>query len=494
MEHYDVAVIGAGFGGLACALELAHRGARVALFERLKYPGGCASTYTRRGYRFESGATLFSGFGPDQLFGRWIERFEMDVRFDAIDPLVDMRFGDLNLKVPRDRESLVEAFCDQPDAPEAAIRLFFARQRRVADALWELFDDPDLLPPFSASALLSHLGRSPRYLRLLPIIGRSLADVLRAWDVADYTPLRHYLNAVCQITVQADIDHVEAPFALGAMDYYFRGTGHIHGGIGELAWAMVHAIEGQGGQVWMTDAVAGLAPVDGGWQVESRRRQIKADTVVANLLPQAVAKLLDDPAGAPRLAELTERVEQGWGAAMLYLGLDPGVDLRPEAHHLELVGDPARPFTEGNHVFCSISGRHEPDRSPDGGRTVTCSTHVDMQTLRSSSPDDQAAYIDAIHARMREVIALRAPKLHQHINFEMTASPRTFERFTGRPHGYVGGIPRTVGWHNYRGLFRPKILDGLHLVGDTVFPGQSTLACALGGIKTAEVVMSKLRD
>ncbi|HND32895.1 MAG TPA: FAD-dependent oxidoreductase, partial [Myxococcota bacterium] len=39
-ELADVIVIGAGFGGLAAALSLAERGARVTLLEALTYPGG----------------------------------------------------------------------------------------------------------------------------------------------------------------------------------------------------------------------------------------------------------------------------------------------------------------------------------------------------------------------------------------------------------------------------------------------------------------------
>ena len=60
--EYDVAVIGAGFGGLGAALKLSEAGLRVGLVEALNSPGGCASTFKRRGYAFESGATLFSGF------------------------------------------------------------------------------------------------------------------------------------------------------------------------------------------------------------------------------------------------------------------------------------------------------------------------------------------------------------------------------------------------------------------------------------------------
>ncbi len=68
----------------------------------------------------------------------------------------------------------------------------------------------------------------------------------------------------------------------------------------------------------------------------------------------------------------------------------------------------------------------------------------------------------------------------------MTASPRTFERFTGRPLGYVGGVPRRAGLHNYERLGPTEVLQGLFLVGDSVFPGQSTLATALSGVKAAD--------
>ena len=67
-NQYDAIIIGAGFGGIGTALSLAEKGFKVALFEFLRYPGGCAGTFTRRGYRFEAGATLSSGFADQQLF------------------------------------------------------------------------------------------------------------------------------------------------------------------------------------------------------------------------------------------------------------------------------------------------------------------------------------------------------------------------------------------------------------------------------------------
>ena len=93
--------------------------------------------------------------------------------------------------------------------------------------------------------------------------------------------------------------------------------------------------------------------------------------------------------------------------------------------------------------------------------------------------------IAGIQDHMRATLRARAPELVEATVHEMPGSPRTFERFTGRDFGYVGGIPRRVGFHHYRELTNPPIWPGLWLVGDSVFPGQSTLATALGGLQAA---------
>lgn len=475
-------MIGAGFGGLSAALTLAERGANVRVCETLNYPGGCASTFTRKGARFEAGATLFSGFGEGQLFARWMERHELDVTVDFLDPVVTLRTPGLELEVPQERDAWVERLCALAPDRSARVRALFEEQGRVADLLWSLFSEPAMLPPFTFESLATHALRAPKYLRLLPWVGRPLERLLERHRLADFAPLRTFLDAVSQITVQASATEAEAPFAMATMDYFFRGTGHVHGGIGALAWALTGAIEQQGGDVSLANAVKGLERTRDGWLVHARRGSFHADTVVANLVPQAMRRLLpDDVTPSPRLAELAEAVATGWGAVMLYRVLEPTASLGDGAHHFELVSDPEAPFLEGNHVFCSLSDASE-ERAEGGGRTVTFSTHVAPSRLAG----DPAAEVARIQARMRETIATLAPELDEAVRFEMTASPRTFARFTGRPDGLVGGIPRRAGWDNYRHLWPAPVAPDLYLVGDTVFPGQSTLATALGGVKLAD--------
>jgi phytoene dehydrogenase-like protein len=403
-KPYDVAVVGAGFGGLGAALGLAERGAHVVLFESLSYPGGCASTFRRSRRRHESGATLFSGFAPGQLFRGWIDVHQLPVRFVPLDPVIELRAPGLRLPVPPDRARLVDRLATLPGAPTGAVRAFFTEQWRVADALWELLDDPRLLPPLDLAGLLRHLGRASRYLPVLRVVGRPLLDVLHRHGVADFQPLRTYVDAISQITVQAPASEAEAPLALATLDYPLRGTGHVHGGIGELAQAMTDAVRRLGGTVRMADRVGAVKRRPWGFDIEARRGTVRAREVVLNLLPRDAAALcgvpLDD---RPRLRALQREIDDAWSAAMLYLelalpdgeGCDTdfsGASAYRSPFHLQLVADVTTPFTEGNHVFLSVSGADEPDRAPVGHRTATVSTHIPLATLRALPEADRGAY------------------------------------------------------------------------------------------------------
>jgi phytoene dehydrogenase-like protein len=115
-----------------------------------------------------------------------------------------------------------------------------------------------------------------------------------------------------------------------------------------------------------------------------------------------------------------------------------------------------------------------------------------MTELLRRDRDGRAAWVAEIQETMRRTLALRAPELAAGIVHEWPASPRTFERFTGRAHGFVGGIPRRAGLHHYVDLGPRSVEPGLWLVGDSVFPGQSVLSVSLGGVRLAERVLREL--
>jgi hypothetical protein len=75
-----------------------------------------------------------------------------------------------------------------------------------------------------------------------------------------------------------------------------------------------------------------------------------------------------------RLARLPARPYDGWGAFVVYAGLDASL-LPPdlELHHQVIV---RRPLGEGNTVFASLSPTWDDSRAPAGCRALTISTHT----------------------------------------------------------------------------------------------------------------------
>ena len=65
-ETCDVVVIGSGLAGLSCGALLSHCDKHVIVLESHDAPGGCAHTWTRRGFHFESGPSLYSGLSMDR--------------------------------------------------------------------------------------------------------------------------------------------------------------------------------------------------------------------------------------------------------------------------------------------------------------------------------------------------------------------------------------------------------------------------------------------
>jgi phytoene dehydrogenase-like protein len=229
--------------------------------------------------------------------------------------------------------------------------------------------------------------------------------------------------------------------------------------------------------------VQGLERDGGGWILRTRRETVRADRVFANVLPQALGPLAGLPERAVR--RRARRVESGWSACMLYLSVDEGCPLGPAPLHFEIVQDPGAPLDGGNHLLVSLGPTGDAERAPAGRRVATVSTHIDPKRYAA----DPAGVANLAQQRLRDGLAAHLPEVAEHIAMEMTGSPRTFERFTRRPGGLVGGVPRRAGLDHSLDLFPRPVAPGLHLVGDSALLGQSVLATALGGQRAAPAAL-----
>lgn len=488
-----VVVIGAGVGGLTTAALLARTGLDVTVLEAHIYPGGCAGTFYHQGYRFDAGATLAGGFyagGPLDLLAQAVGITLWPAH--AADPAMVVHLPDGTSVT---RWSGEGRWAERRAAFGSESGSFWRWQERTADALWGLaLNNPPWPPQTAGDAAnlarkgLAWLGDDLRA-QLNPGLALDVVRPVAAHLRGVSNRLRLFVDAQLLIAAQTTSPHANALYGAAALDLPRRGVVHLKGGMGTIGETLAEAVRQNGGQVLYRQEANRIVlergrPV----AVETKRgKSFPADTVVANLPPWNIAPLLGD--GSPRrLRSLPPRPRDGWGAFMVYVGLD-GSAIRADLalHHQVVVQEP---LAEGNTVFLSLSPGWDGERAPAGQRALTLSTHTRLEPWWDLYERDQSAYQalkDAYTERMLAAAQLALPHVRDAATLILPGTPVTFQRFTRRAWGWVGGFPQT-------NLFRawgPRLAPGLWMVGDSIFPGQSTAAVALGGLRVAVALLAE---
>jgi len=128
-----------------------------------------------------------------------------------------------------------------------------------------------------------------------------------------------------------------------------------------------------------------------------------------------------------------------------------------------------------------------------GQRALTISTHSLLGPWWDLQEKDRPAYEARKEATMEGIwraAEVAMPGLREATSLVLPGTPVTFQRFTHRAWGWVGGFPQT---HLGR-AWAPYLAPGLWLVGDSVFPGQSVPAVALGGMRVASAILATTRS
>jgi len=514
-----IIVIGAGVGGLTAAALLAKRGFNVTVLEAHVEPGGCAATFFHKGYRFDVGATLVGGFhpgGPHQIAG---DQLGITWPIRPVEPAMQVHLPDCTITRWSDadhwREERRRAFGSQAEN-------FWSMQERAADAVWNF---SARVPAWPVASLddARHLISTVRP-DLIPIAPLAVTNV-RAWASAlgaRGRDLLAFLDGQLLIAAQGTARETNGLYGAVALDLYRRGVAHVAGGVGNIAETLASAVRAQGGQVLYRHEVtsirrrevedaalfaafsrmAGKRKVEDAalfaarpYMIETKRGSFEADVVVANLTPWALAKLMGDevPAGLRRRVKDLKPVS---GAFMAYLGVDeeaiepPGGSEPPGGYidHHQVIVDPAQPLGEGNSIFISISPRWDAGRAPRGQRAITISTHTQAAAWYALADDEQAfderkqRYLE----KLIDAALIALPNLKQHIRLAMPGTPLTFERFTRRVSGMVGGFPQKSLWSAWAPHASRD--QAVWLVGDSVFPGQSTAGVTLGALRVAREI------
>lgn len=477
-------VIGAGIGGLTAGALLLKAGQRVTVLEAHVYPGGCAGTFYHQKFRFDAGATLAGGFSSGGPHARLADTLGLEWPVRPADPawVVHLPDGRTVTQWADPHQWQQERLAAFPHA-----EAFWQTQEMLAEVSWDISSRPFPWPPNSAQDLLTlGLALRPRTMRALPYLLRTIGSL-----VPDQDPMfKAFLDGQLLISAQTTADKASALYGSAALDLPRRGVNHVQGGIGALADTLVSWIRANGGEVLFRQEVERIDVVRGRATAVTTKKGLRlhADHILANLTPWALRNLLGQDAPKTLQKEVSQRAAT-WGAFTLYLGLEASRLPAGIASHHQIILDPTQPLGEGNSVFISMSDEKDTSRGPAGTRTATLSTHTAIAPWWQLRHGDKPAYDarrDQYTERLLQAADKAVPGLRNAAQLVLPGTPVTFEFYTRRPGGMVGGFPQTS-------LFKARGphtgIANLWLVGDSIFPGQSTAGVTLGGMRVATAVL-----
>lgn len=482
-------VIGAGVAGLTAAALLAQAGCDVTVLEAQTYAGGSAGTFFHKGYRFDAGATVAGGFqpnGPHAVIGQMLG---IDWGVRKHDPAWVVHLPDRRVPLCQDNQAVEAAF---PNS-----RNFWRTQSRLAALGWSLSAQGLPWPPTNAAEfgqLLSVAVRNlPGDLELAPYALMSAFQWLQLSGLANDPAFVRFIDAQLLISSQTTSRGANGIYSATALDLARQGVFHAPGGMGGLSEVLVEKIRALGGQVLFRQRVTGVTMRDGRAVSVTTKKgdHFPCDVLLANLTPWSLDDLLGED--SPRaLQRETQTRAAGWGAFVLHLGVRADALPADLPDHHQVIEAMAGPLGETRSVFLSMSPTWDETRAPAGHRAVTVTTHTAVGPWWELLKRDPAAYgarKDEYADKMLANIEKAIPGFRSSVVLNMPGTPVTYQFYTGRHQGMVGGFPQTS-------LFKARSpltgVANIRLVGDSIFPGQSTAGVSLGAWRVVQDVLRRL--
>tara|TARA_R110002020_G_scaffold34066_27_gene103808 strand:- start:2992 stop:4566 length:1575 start_codon:yes stop_codon:yes gene_type:complete len=521
-QEYDAIIVGAGINSLACAVHLGAKGWRVGVFEQANTAGGAVKTLelTEPGFRHDWAAmnlSLFAGSGffkahGEDLIGRGLEFAPASHCFASV--FEDGKWLGVSTGTGESRTRIAG---------------FSENDAKAWDKLCAEF-------PGTAEYVFALLGNSMQMHTQGKLLAKALFRKGFSWTAG---LARLLLSSPRKwLTETFESDHVRATMAAwgmhldfapdmagGAVFPYLEAMANQNfgmvigkGGADTVTRALLSKIQSSGGEVHCGKRVARVLRTGGkasGVELEDGS-QIKASrTVIANVAPEGLMKLLDGASGDAVFDTKMAKFAHAPGTMMIHLALDglpdwsaseelktfayvhiaPSLDQMARTYQQAVAGLlPDEPV-----LVVGQPTTVDPSRAPEGKHVLWVQVRMVPGEIRGDAAgkitETDWAVVKEIYAdRALDMIERHAPGLKAKIISRAVVSPLDLE--ADNPN-LVGG-DQVAGSHHLSQnfLFRPAFghatgktpVDGLHLTGASVWPGAGTgagagfmLAQKLGG-------------
>ena len=478
-KNWDVVVIGSGMGSLTAASLLANDGAKVLVLERNYLPGGCVSSYYRKGFVFEAGATTLVGLDKQMPLRFLLEK--IGVSIDAMELEVPMKVH-LNNGQVLTRHKDLDQFIAEAERifGQKNQRAFWEYCFKVANFVWETSLKQRTFPPSKLSDFIPMMQHFEfKQLAFASTAFTSMKSLLAKYDLLDNQLFVDFVNEQLLITAQNHIEEVNLLFGCTALCYTNFGNYYVKGGLINLVQPLCDFIESKDGKVLLRVGAEAVTSVDNHYEITLNRKgegqTIKAKKVISGIPINNTLELFNSEALNQKYATSILKSDKLVSAFGMGIGFNSDKTIDCLHHQIHL--DKPLPYCNSKSIFISLNHPTDSSRTPKSGQYVAnISTHVHHPEANYTF--DKAA----VEAVILETLEQRGFLKREDVVYYHSFMPSSWENWIYRKYGFVGGYPQYMSIKPWQMLDARLDKKGAYICGDTTYPGQGIPGATLSGI------------
>ena len=490
-SHSDVLVVGAGPGGLACAMLLAKAGVNVTILEKSDDVGGRTRVFEKDGYKFDNGPTFFHYPEiAEEIFGALGLDAHEELGLIPLDPNYRLVFGaGGSLNATTDMDDMVAQITDLCGEKNAKGFRRYVEDNRTKMRL--------------SKNCLNTPWRGP-----MDLINRRalrVSRVLRPWrsvasDLARLFPDERMQLAMSFQTKYLGMSPFHAPSLFTILAYleYEHGVFHTEGGLGTITQKMGEIARGLGVEIRLNEPVSefvfegktvvGARTSEGIYTADRYVMNVDFATGMKGLVPDKLRKRWSDK-------KLDEK-SYSCSTYMLYLGVDK---LYVTPHHQIYAAKDyqknLREVTENKvtwddpSVYVQNACVTDPTMAPEGHSTIYVLVPVSSSHAGIDWEEIKDDYMDVI---LRQMEHLGFTDLKDHIVSQTIVTPDDWasrDIYKGAVFNLAHGLDQML-WRRPQNKFEE--LEKLYLVGGGTHPGSGLPTILESGRISAKMICADM--
>ena len=494
MIKSEIIVVGAGIAGLTTAAILSKYGFKVTLIESHSQSGGCAGTFKRKNYIFDVGATQVAGLEDDGIHSKIFKFLQIPLpKATVLDPscVVDLSDGSQPINIWYESKEWIRERNTQFPGSEK----FWNLCSLIHQNNWKFASNNPVLP-FNNLWDLSQFINALSPINLLTgiLIKSSMFDLLKICGSHKDERLIKFLNLQLKLYSQEDVFNTAALYGCTVLQMSQKPHGlfHLKESMQALSKALEVSLKETGVNVLLSEKV-NLLNYDSKnkyWKVLTKKGKKNFEYISQDVVytppPQSLLQSLDrNSVSFNNYIKTIKSLPEPSGALVFYSALSKEHLKKVTTNHYQFVDD------DLGSLFISFSEDGD-GRAPKGEITLIASIFVNINDWQEINKDLYLIKKDYFLKKISTAIEKKFEISSNNWLHRELATPLSFERWTNRPKGIVGGLGQNPDIFGIFGLSSRTPMRGLWLCGDSIYPGEGTAGVSQSALMVArQIIASK---